>query len=153
MLVILAVCCAICAVLVMWASSEANRSSGGSLRYYYQSGYVREQNLIILSIIILIIVAVLTIVYFAKAIRTAGAVINICRNGWPHKKLSMYLVVMNFILLVLSVLMVLFSVMVSRVPGVRLDGITIIQSLSGMGAMLCVTISILQLRSRLISGR
>lgn len=26
---------------------------------------------------------ILTIVYFVKAIRTAGVVINICRNGWP----------------------------------------------------------------------
>ncbi|MCD2491957.1 hypothetical protein LQE92_04875 [Lacrimispora sp. NSJ-141] len=129
----------------------------GYLYYYFGRRYIEGSEAVmglVLVLVTLICLAVvgLAVAYLAKAIRTGNVVAHICRTGWPDKKLSMFLIVMNFIVVGADLLSIL-----SGVGGlnraVNPDLMPILQNALSMGATLCVTISILNLRSRLISGR
>ena len=100
------------------------------------------------------------IVYLAKGLKTNKVVIRICESGWPHKKLSMFVVVMNFVCLALEVLLIVAGVSVLSASGIYLGGVDvkwdvmmILQTLVGMAELVLISVNILKLRGRLISGR
>ncbi len=147
----------IVAIMGIVAAGARGADWHGYLHYYFSSRYIEGSEaamglLLVLVTLICLAVVGLAAVYLAKAIRTGNVVANICRTGWPDKKLSMFLIVMNFIVVGVNLLSIL-----SGIGGlnraVNPDFIPILQNALSTGAILCVTISILNLRSRLISGR
>ena len=107
----------------------------------------------VLFMILTVVVIVLAVIYWAKAISTARAAASICRTGWPDRKLSMFVVVMNFIIMAGELLLAVWPRILARTVGLRMTGTGTVSLIVGILTILFVNISILQLRSRLISGR
>ena len=108
------------------------------------------------ALIICMLALAVLIVYHVKAATTAGTAAAVCRTGWADKKLSMYVVVVNFIMIAAA----LFGIFDYAANGPGTGGLGtpadmagVIRSVLDCGAVLCVNISILQFRGRLISGR
>ncbi|MCI8505115.1 MAG: hypothetical protein HFI67_02875 [Lachnospiraceae bacterium] len=95
----------------------------------------------------MLILTVLLIVYYGKALKCAGAAQEICREGWPKKKLPVSLAVMNFILAGFIALGLL-GLSTQEDPGRLYLAGQICQLLS----LICVSVCILKLRERLILG-
>ena len=135
-------------------------------RWGFFSGYGTSSSVraarVVLPLVVIIVIAlfVLMIVYLAKGLKTNKVVIRICETGWPHKKLSMFVVVMNFVCLALEVLLIVAGVSVLSASGIYLGGVDvkwdvmmILQTLVGMAELVLISVNILKLRGRLISGR
>ena len=72
----------------------------------------------------------------------------------------MFVVVMNFVCLALEVLLIVAGVSVLSASGIYLGGVDvkwdvmmILQTLVGMAELVLISVNILKLRGRLISGR
>ncbi len=156
LLVLVSILGAIVVIVLAAALSQASAyglySSRAFLNWYDSDIYAMRLALPVLLVIFLT-VFILAVVYCVKVIGTAGAAAQICRTGWPNKKLSMYVVVINFIMIVLMALSMAAAQPMAGKLGARVNIFGMVGSLASIAVMLFANINILSLRGKLMNGR
>ena len=124
---------------------------------------------------VLLLYVILTLIYFTKMLKTTRVVKDIVNNGFSKKKISVYLIVVNFLLIIGSVFSILLSIglfavaaylpdflyemgmvgseidiVLSEVNGiVGTIGVSIIPQILGIVTIICMNIVLIKLRKKL----
>lgn len=129
----------------------AMQSSLGSQYIPSYEVYRTLQTVLPLLMVILVIMLLLIILYLVKLRGCVTAALQICQSGWPAKKLSMFVVVMNFILVALQLLGLVMMGAASDI-GLRINVLGVVSLLMDMAILVLTSVVILVLRDKLIQA-
>ena len=111
--------------------------------YSYSSGDGSIAAIVVIVVcVLLILISVLAIIYYAKAIGTASRIKKAASGILPLKKISMYVIVLNFMYVVIAVLALFIS----------LASFSLLSFLGGIleiAFYILISIALIQLRSKL----
>lgn len=111
--------------------------------YSYGSDYASIASIIVIVVfVLLILVAVLAIIYYAKAIGTASRIKKAASGILPTKKISMYVIVLNFMYVVFGFITLFLSIM-------SLSLLPFISIVCEIAFYILISIALIQLRGKL----
>lgn len=107
--------------------------------------------IMVVVIIFTIAIGVLVIIYYIKTLKTIKSVKSALKTGQPNNKASMYIVVMNFIIVALTFLGLIGNVFTYLAGNIGLYDfiLTEVSSLLSLIALLCIAIGIIMFRSKM----
>ena len=147
-------CVGFALLLVLLFAMQSILSNSNLLSQYIVSyeAYLTLRAMLPVLMVIFVIVMILVILYLVKLRGCVSSAVQICQSGWPAKKLSMFVIVMNFILGALQLLILVITMAAASGSGLQTSVLGIISTLVNIAIMILMSLVLLSLRSKLLQA-
>ena len=147
-------CVGFALLLVLLFAMQSILSNSNLLSQYIVSyeAYLTLLAMLPVLMVIFVIVMILVILYLVKLRGCVSSAVQICQSGWPAKKLSMFVIVMNFILVALQLLILVVTMAAASGSGLQISVLGVISTLVNIAIMILMSLVLLSLRSKLLQA-
>lgn len=113
--------------------------------------YRTLQTMLPVLMVVFAILMILVLLYLVKLRGCVSAAVQICQSGWPAKKLSMFVIVVNFVIAAFQLLELVMSMAVASAgTGGQISILGVISLLVNSVILIMMSAVLLSLRSKLV---